>query len=777
MLYQSPGSLEEGSRLENVTTVVLDEVHYLSDISRGTVWEETVIYCPKGVQLICLSATVANPEDLAGWIAQVHGPTELVTGTRRPVPLKWHFSTRYELRPLLNEQGTAMNYRLALQNSSQRSSSSDSFEDYDERGRRRGQTKKRLTRNSSNNSNGRPNEGRSERWRGNGWEEPEEQRMSEEEVQFIRRRQVPQVRDTLTQLVVRDMLPAIWFIFSRRGCDTAVKYLQDENLLSLEESRQVKEAIAKFQAEHPDSVRDTAVEPLSRGVAAHHAGCLPTWKAFVEELFQRGLVKVVFATETLAAGINMPARTAVLSTISKRGDVGHNLLSANSMLQMAGRAGRRGIDEQGHVVVVQTAFEGAEECCKILFAGVDPLVSQFTATYGMAINLLAGGKVPKSVNPAVGDLPAVPFGRTVDEAKELIEQSFANYIGSEVIHAARKQVEKLEDEVERLVQKAQVESSSQVLESRLTKSEFREYNELRELVKEQKAIYQKMVFDLEAAKAEASSDISPHSGVPMPEVLAAETLVAEKKKEISILRKNLKRTLGYKEKHQLVVLQKSRLEKIARLQDKIVRMTSRIRQMAPSGWKEFLQIAEVLNAVGAVNMETSELLPLGQTTSAVRGENELWLALVFSNAAVLSLNSAQLAAACGSLVSEGLKTRSEDGSSTLYEVSQPVVDWMITMESIADWFVQLQCEHAVNIPCHIDITYAGMVEAWAAGVTWKELMQDSGMDEGDVARVLRRSIDLLAQIPHMPHIHPDLAKLASQTQKVMDRPPISELLG
>ncbi|CAM6115193.1 unnamed protein product [Calypogeia fissa] len=777
MLYQSPGNSDAGSRLENVTTIVLDEVHYLSDISRGTVWEETVIYCPKGVQLICLSATVANPEDLAGWIAHVHGPTELVTGTRRPVPLSWHFSTRYDLLPLLNKQGTEMNWKLSLTNSSQRGSSIDSLEEENERGkgRRRSQFRKRLNSRSS-----RSNEGRGGRWRDGGWEEPDEERLSERDLQFLRQRQVPQVRDTLAQLTLRDMLPAIWFIFSRRGCDTAVKYLLETTLLAEEESRQVKEAIAKFKEEHPDSVRETAVEPLTRGVAAHHAGCLPTWKAFVEELFQLGLVKVVFATETLAAGINMPARTTVLSTLRKRGDAGHAPLSANAMLQMAGRAGRRGIDEQGHVVVVQTAFEGAEECCKILFAGVDPLVSQFTATYGMALNLLAGGKVSKTTNSPIGDLPAVPFGRTLDDAKDLIEQSFGNYVGSEVMHAARRQVAKLEDEVERHVQKTQAESSSMVLEQRLTKTELKEYLDLKELVKEQKAVLQQLVSDMEAAQAAAgasSGNISTsESGVP-PEVLEAETLVAEKKKEISLLRKSLKRTLGYKEKHQLVVLQKSRLEKIARLQDKAAKISKRIKQMAPSGWKEFLQVVEVLKAVGAVNMETSELLPLGQTASAVRGENELWLALVFSNEAVVSLTSAQLAAVCGCLVSEGLKSRPEDGNSFLYEASTPVQDWVVAMETTAEWLLQLQNEHGVNIPCQIDVTFAGMVEAWAAGVTWKELMCDSGMDEGDVARVLRRSIDLLAQIPHMPHMNPDVAKLAAQTTKVMDRPPISELLG
>lgn len=185
------------------------------------------------------------------------------------------------------------------------------------------------------------------------------------------------------------MLPAIWFIFSRKGCDVAVQYVEDCKLLDECEMAEVDLALKRFRNQYPDAIRESAIKGLRQGVAAHHAGCLPLWKSFIEELFQRGLVKVIFATETLAAGINMPARTAVISSLSKRGETGRIQLSPNELLQMAGRAGRRGIDERGHVVILQTPSEGAEECCKVLFAGVEPLVSQFTASYGMVLNLLA----------------------------------------------------------------------------------------------------------------------------------------------------------------------------------------------------------------------------------------------------------------------------------------------------------------------------------------------------------------------------------------------------
>jgi len=185
------------------------------------------------------------------------------------------------------------------------------------------------------------------------------------------------------------MLPAIWFIFSRKGCDAAVRYLEDSKLLDECEKGEVELALKRFRIQYPDAVRESAVTGLLQGVAGHHAGCLPLWKSFIEELFQRGLIKVVFATETLAAGINMPARTAVIASLSKMSEAGRVQLRSNELLQMAGRAGRRGIDEQGHVVFVQSLCEGAEECCELLFSGVEPLTSQFTASYGMVLNLLA----------------------------------------------------------------------------------------------------------------------------------------------------------------------------------------------------------------------------------------------------------------------------------------------------------------------------------------------------------------------------------------------------
>ncbi|KAJ7525182.1 hypothetical protein O6H91_17G040400 [Diphasiastrum complanatum] len=942
MLYQSVGNTDEANSLRNVDAVVLDEIHYLSDIARGTTWEETIIYCPKKVQLICLSATIANPEELSGWIAQVHGPTELVVSSRRPVPLLWHFSTRHYILPLLNKKATEINRELLFKRSSSEMEV-DMFSNGLEgniRGKRT--LSKRLHAASQAHESGRK--------KGGSVEIPE---LSEEQMQFIRRKQVPQIRDTLRQLQARDMLPAIWFIFSRRGCDTAVHYQQEIQLLSDKERKDVRGALRQFRKQHPEAVRESATNFLFRGVAAHHAGCLPLWKSFIEELFQRGLVKVIFATETLAAGINMPARTTVLSALSKKGDNGLKLLSANAMLQMAGRAGRRGIDNQGHVVVVQTPFEGAEECCKLLFAGSDPLVSQFTATYGMALNLLAGSRVI-NVDDSMSE-SYVRRRRTLDEARALVEQSFGNYLEREVGVKAKEKVAKLQLDIQKLENENSAADDYVLLEEKIGKEKFREYADLRQLVEEAESVVLKQKHRLEVLEAatmqarleeiikehssyicisyvdsstdqecllpalcldrfsgtksilyrnsalanttsencskvwgqeyiveekenaenftqskpaddtmksnlhyhhyvalgadnnwylftaksvksisrnvasedlghlelkssslilkdkfwlktqswrkvgrtgtdaqasvwhsEGSSETLPFSRkLPVlsdltedyqvsEEHLAAQKMFVKAKNLLAKRRQKFEETEGYKMYDLLCDLKNMRKQKIARMKAKVSRIEQRIKQMQPSGWKEFLQ---VLQAAGAIDSESNELLPLGVSALAIRGVNELWLAVALSTENLNALKPAELAAICGTLVGEGTKVRPDAGSSILYEPSNVVTSWIKCIESKRQWLLELQTKNGVEFPCELDSQFSGLVEAWALGVNWKELMMDCGMDEGDVARLLRRSIDLLTQIPFLPRVSSTLAATARIAAEVMDRPPISELVG
>ncbi|KAG9155533.1 hypothetical protein Leryth_009941 [Lithospermum erythrorhizon] len=912
MLYQSVGRVSSDGGLLLVDVIVLDEVHYLSDISRGTVWEEIVIYCPKEVQLICLSATVANPDELAGWIGQIHRKTELVTSSKRPVPLTWHFSTKTSLLPLLDEKGTGMNRRLSLNYLQLDSSGANTYKN------------ERLGRRNSRRR------------------ENEEHSLSKNEINAMKRSQVPQVIDTVWQLKSRDMLPAVWFIFSRKGCDAAVQYLQDCQLLDECEVSEVELAVKRFRKQYPDALRESSVKGLLRGAAAHHAGCLPLWKSFIEELFQRGLIKVVFATETLAAGINMPARTAVISSLSKRGESGRIQLTSNELLQMAGRAGRRGIDIKGHAVLVQTPYEGPEDCCKLLFSGLEPLVSQFTASYGMVLNLLAGAKIINKLNDS--EKPSITrAGRSLEEARKLVEQSFGNYVGSNVMLAAKEELAKIEKEIELLNSEITDEAIDRKSRKSLSKSAYQEISDLQEKLRAEKrlraelrrrmemerlnslkpqlddledgelpfvclrysdsegvqhqlpAAYLGKVDFLNASKlkdtvnnsdsfllkTEAESDsifggiesrpedlrpsyhvalgsdnswylftekwirnvykagfpnVALTQGDALPRDImtsllekgdmqwqklaesdlgglwymegsldtwswslnvpvlsslseddevfqftqsyhAAVECYKDQRNKVAHLKKKIARTEGFKEYKRILDTAKFTAEKIRRLKIRSQRLVTRIQQIEPSGWKEFVQVSNVIHESRALDINTNVIFPLGETAAAIRGENELWLAMVLRNKILLDLKPAQLAAVLGSLVSEGIKLRPSNNNSFVYEPSTAVMNVVDFLEEQRTALLSLQEKHGVKISCCLDSQFTGMVEAWASGLTWREIMMDCAMDEGDLARLLRRSIDLLAQVPKLPDVDPLLQNNAKSAYNVMDRPPLSELAG
>ncbi|CAA7409772.1 unnamed protein product [Spirodela intermedia] len=917
MLYQSIGMISSGSRLFEVDVIVLDEVHYLSDISRGTVWEEIVIYCPKEVQLICLSATVANPDELAGWIGEIHGRTELVTSKKRPVPLTWHFSLKNSLLPLLDSKGRKMNRKLSLDYLQLSSSQIEPYWD--------SSLKKRNSRKEKNEQiyNGIANISR-------------QSVLSKNDINAMRRSQTPLIRDTLRQLQAKDMLPAIWFIFSRKGCDAAVQYVEDCNLLDQCETCEVELALKRFKVKYPDAVRETAVKGLLNGVASHHAGCLPLWKSFIEDLFQQGLLKVVFATETLAAGINMPARAAVIGSLSKRKESGRSLLSPNELHQMAGRAGRRGIDEKGHVVLVQTPYEGAEECFELLCASLEPLVSQFSASYGMVLNLLAGEKVTSRMKES--EVRTLSSGRTLDEARKLIEKSFGNYVGSNVMISAKEELGKIQQEIEFLSSEVSDASIDRKCRDQLSETEYSEISSLQEELRVEKkvraelrrrmelermigwkpvleslesgnlpficlqykdneavqqlvsAVYigkvdafpvsestnmvyfdtpslnnkgEKRDFEDKAADSRPSCyvalgsdntwylftekwikmlyktgfpNVSLSQGDVLPldslkELFMKETMQWEKladsefgplwsmvgsletwswslnvpvlsslseddemkpwspayqsavecyreqKSKVSRLKKKIKNAKGFKEFKKIIDQVNFTKEKIERLDARSKRLVRRIEQIEPSGWKEFLQISNVVQEARALDINSHIIYPLGETAAAIRGENELWFAMVLRNKLLCELKPPQLASVCGSLVSEGIKIRPWKNNSYIYEPSTTVLNAIQYLEEQRIALLQLQDKHGVQIPCVLDAQFSGMVEAWASGLTWKEIMMDCAMDDGDLARLLRRTIDLLAQIPKLPNIDPQLQKNAMAASSVMDRAPISELVG
>jgi ATP-dependent RNA helicase HelY len=334
--------------LDGLAFVVLDEVHYIQDAYRGPVWEEVIIHLPATVRLVCLSATVSNAEELADWISTVRGPTAAIIEETRPVELR--------------------NLYMAGDKSSERVHLLPTLVD------------------------GRPN--------------PEASRLdaSAERVPRHklrggaprgRRLITPRRVEVVDRLEDEQMLPAIYFIFSRAACDDAVSACLDAGVrLTTPEERDRIRAICD---EHTASLSDGDLDVLGwgrwisgmeSGVAAHHAGMVPPFKEAVEACFAAGLVKVVFATETLAVGINMPARAVVVEKLSKFTGERHEMLTPGEYTQLTGRAGRRGIDELGYAIVLWSPFVTFEQVANLVSTRTFAISSRFRPTYNMAANLV-----------------------------------------------------------------------------------------------------------------------------------------------------------------------------------------------------------------------------------------------------------------------------------------------------------------------------------------------------------------------------------------------------
>ncbi|MDQ3305378.1 MAG: DEAD/DEAH box helicase [Actinomycetota bacterium] len=333
--------------LDGLRYVVLDEVHYLQDTYRGPVWEEVIIHLAPEVRLVCLSATVSNAEEVAQWISTVRGPTAAVIEERRPVTLHNLYltaergSSRLRLLPTLVD-GRPNPEALRLEAGA-------------EQGPRRGR-------------DGRPKG---------------------------RRLVTPRRFEVAELLADEGMLPAITFVFSRAGCDQAVRQCLDAGLrLTTAEERRRIRTICDERTSGLDSADLDALgwaswmAGMESGLAAHHAGMVPPFKEAVEACFVAGLVKLVFATETLALGINMPARAVVIEKLTKFGGERHQTLTAGEYTQLTGRAGRRGIDEVGYAIVLWSPYLAFGEVAALVSTRTHPISSSFRPTYNMAANLV-----------------------------------------------------------------------------------------------------------------------------------------------------------------------------------------------------------------------------------------------------------------------------------------------------------------------------------------------------------------------------------------------------
>ena len=398
--------LYSGSRdLDRLGFVVMDEVHYLADRFRGPVWEEVIIHLPAEVQVISLSATVSNAEEFGDWLGQVRGRTAVVVSEHRPVPLTQHMMVGRRLLDLHTVP--------AMPSSSGDGPPAAQPPLNPDLLKALARARRAAAGEAGASKSGRGGPAAQPWRRGRGRQGGRTPHRGEGGARVARLRPPSRVA-VITALEQADLLPAIVFVFSRAGCEQAVRQSVDAgiDLTTESEAARIREIIDRHTAEIPR--RDLGVlgfrgwaHALQRGVAAHHAGLLPAFKETVEELFSAGLVKVVYATETLALGINMPARTVVLESLRKWNGSAHVTLSPGEYTQLTGRAGRRGIDVEGHAVVLAADEVEPAFVSSLASRRTYPLVSAFRPTYNMAVNLL--GRTSRA------------------RAREVLESSFAQY--------------------------------------------------------------------------------------------------------------------------------------------------------------------------------------------------------------------------------------------------------------------------------------------------------------------------------------------------------------
>ena len=526
--------------IDDLKYVVMDEVHYLADKFRGAVWEEILIHLSDAVQIISLSATVSNAEEFGEWLQTVRGETEVIVSEIRPVPLYQHVLFGNRLLDLFGEN-QKLNPELT-----------------------------RLERDSYRQV------------RGNWRDKP--------------KRPKPLMRSEVIEKLDREgLLPAITFIFSRNNCDAAVRQCLAAGikLTNTEERKIIRSVIAKNMKNLAEE--DLVVlgyyewaDALERGIAAHHAGLLPAFKVTVEELFQQGLVKAVFATETLALGINMPARTVVLEKLSKWNGEGHVAISPGEYTQLTGRAGRRGIDIEGNAVILWNNDLDSTSVGGLASTRTYPLKSSFKPTYNMSINLIS------------------QFGSS--RARTSLESSLAQFQADKAVVGLAKQIRKNEGARDDLFNQSECDQG-----------DFVEYSSMRAAIK----------------KLETDSKRSKRKRHEIEE-------------EIGSIRKRMKNHACHgcpdRENHSRIA------ERAQRLQREIDGLQERINSRTNVIAKRFDRIKLILDKFGYINNDA--IAQSGKMLAKIYGETDLLIAESIQAGVFNQLSPADLVAVISSCIYE-----------------------------------------------------------------------------------------------------------------------------
>ena len=645
----------DSSLLKNLSHVIMDEVHYLADRFRGAVWEEVIIHLPSTVRLVSLSATVSNAEEFGDWLQAVRGDTDVIVSEERPVPLEQHVLVRTRLIDLFDSSGLAATNRVnpelaQMAHYGGRALNSRQSRDvgrYHSRGGR--QDSVRMDRAA-----------------------------------------------VVALLESKNLLPAIFFIFSRAGCDGAVRQVLRGGVRLTQASE--RDEIRAIVEERCRTLRDEDLavlgywewlEGLERGVAAHHAGMLPAFKEVVEELFRRKLVKLVFATETLALGINMPARTVVLEKLEKFNGEARVPITPGEYTQLTGRAGRRGIDVEGHSVIQWVDGLDPQAVASLASRRTYPLNSSFTPTYNMAVNLIE------------------QFGR--DRTREILESSFAQFQADRaVVDLARKV-------------RSQQESLDGYAKSMTCHlGDFTEYSGLRREL----------------------SDLERKGGRGDQQSRADRE---RRQHQLTSLRRRIRQhpcnACPDRETHARWA------ERWWRLKREIDKLTAQIRSRTGAVAKVFDRVTDVLLALDYLAVSKDGVVsvtPVGRTLRRIYGERDLLVAESLRRGLWDALDAPALAAMAASLVFE---PRRDEGAPDERQLPRgPFREAFELTTTLWATLDDVEREHRLpgTNPLSTGLTLA--MHRWASGGSLDGALSTADLAAGDFVRWTKQTIDLLDQL-------------------------------
>ncbi len=741
---------ERSDALDGLVTVVMDEVHYLQDPYRGGVWEEVLIHLPLSISVVCLSATISNAEEFGEWIGTLRGPTRVVIEERRPVPLEHHYLVGHDLHPMHVAQGGQLipnPYVVSLDRQEVRYKTSY----------RRGSGTAQHQRIA------RPREGH-------------------------RRVFVPRREDVVEVLADQGLLPAIYFVFSRAGCARSVEWLMGAGvrLTTSEEAARIR-TFAEMRAAWMDEEDLKTLgfydfqDALAAGIAAHHAGMLPVFKETVEELFEAGLVRVVFATETLSLGINMPARSVVIEDLWKFQGERHELLTPGEYTQLTGRAGRRGIDELGHAVVVLQRNVPFERVASLASTRTYELTSSFRPSYNMAVNLVRN--------------------YTRDEAHHLLNSSFAQFL-------ADRGVVTLERELER--DRSQLAGFRDQMRCHL--GDFAEYWALREKATTVRDGFRK---GRERARGdsirEGLASLRPGDVIFVPRarrrglavVLSSRegrpTVLAQDRKffrlsardfqdapvvlsKVPLPRSGSVRSARYRRDlaAKLVALdvrparkaragvdaqverEAARFERQAeshpchacpdrpvherwairgsQVEQQIRALERRIRTRTETLARQFERVLAVLEELGYVRGFAIE--PKGRGLARIYGEGDVLMAEALDEGLLDGLGPAEVAAVVSTIVYE-----SRERNPRIGEMPTPAsAERYRRFQGLWRRIREAEDRHQVELCRELDDGFAAPIHRWAEGGSLEDVLRETDMSPGDFVRTCKQVLDLLRQI-------------------------------